>query len=175
MQKASDGSKSTTKTGPSKPHSDPDNPLILKIIGSNPGLNQSDLAKKLSVHRSSVQHLERTNQFRKLVTRKTIGNRTHYWLKSVGKIDVTHIAKTVLNNDCKRTVVLAVFDRPGITRSEIAIELNITLSTVSRHVKGLLGLNIIRTACAKSRTLDLNPKVRTSIMASFYQKSSDYR
>jgi DNA-binding MarR family transcriptional regulator len=108
---------------------------IFNLISNNPGITLGAITRKLKIRTGTATHHLRILEREDYIKSTKTGKFRRYY--KVG-------TKTSGYNELQDDILLVVKDRPGISQSEIARELNHSRQLINYHLNDLVTTNIVK-------------------------------
>lgn len=108
---------------------------VLQLVEAQPGIHFQDLARTLGIGRGNLEHHLRKMVAAGVLTKVLHGGYACYFPK--GAVDRRVMAAAPLLRSGGRPVLAMVRERPGLSGRQIALELGLSQSTVSYHLRRL--------------------------------------
>lgn len=109
---------------------------ILQLVQTEPGIHFQDLGRRLTLGRGTLEHHLRKMVAANLLTKVRHGGYACYFPK--GAVDRRLMAAApLLRSASGRSILTTVRERPGLSGRQIALELGLSQSTVSYHLRRL--------------------------------------
>lgn len=109
---------------------------ILEFITANPGTTSSDIEKHLELNRSTIRYhlkiLQVCNKIKYVRKGKIV-----MFIKNSSRCTDTEKIAFVLKNDTRKTILISISRKPGITNQDLTQIFNLSKSTVHWHINEL--------------------------------------
>ncbi|MBP2029606.1 putative transcriptional regulator [Methanohalophilus levihalophilus] len=145
---------------------------ILCYITMNPGSTITDIEKDMGLNRSSVRYHVRTLQLSNKITHAKKGKFTLLFKKSSKYTDTEKKIAHAMRNSTRKSILLSIIQKPGMTNQEITQTFNLDKSTVHWHISDMHNEGIIDfESDGKYKRYFINPSIRENVENALYIKT----